>query len=137
MSRSGGRLVSYVGAACWLSTALGGCAPPAADEAAVGSTRGAIINGTAVADPTVGGEVVLHDTAGTAGSGILSRNDWVLTAAHVVDDQVNSPANVSVELGPNNTRHAAEIHLHPLWQAGVRERLNMVIPDIIDVALVR
>ena len=34
MSRSG-----YVGAVCWLWASLGGCAPPAGDEPALGGVR--------------------------------------------------------------------------------------------------
>lgn len=99
--RSGRKLAAAV-----IAAGLSACAAEPELDPETDETAQQIINGTPI--PAEGTGYVFISGA----SGTLVRNNWVLTAAHVVSWAVNNPGAISIQMGSQSTTGSA-VHLHP------------------------
>lgn len=93
------------------------------DDQEIDQTKQDIINGFAAADPQVTG--IPKIVSSELGSGVLLTNNWVLTAAHVVDDGPTSA--ILLSLGPQQSGVLRRI-IHPKATAST---------NAVDLALLR
>ncbi len=122
-----------------LAGAIAGCAAPAAEEPAPGSTEDAILGGQSETSwPAVG---MLHFKSGNFGTGSLISPTMVLTAAHVAKGNPTKfyfgspPAGSAPTLANLRSVAVAQIIVHPCYD---RPRsFGCPGTDAIDVALVR
>jgi secreted trypsin-like serine protease len=119
----------------------------AEDDENVGQKVQTVIEGTQVMDARPGGHVLVQVQkdllTAKRGSGTLLTNEWVLTAAHVLDDAPSTGA-ITVRL-EGETVTAERVHIHPLYVGASRTIKNPIDgiatdrsrTNNVDVALIK
>jgi hypothetical protein len=117
-----------------------GCTGAGSADTEITGRLGEIRGGFPIANPRADSQVLITVPGSGSGTGVLLSQEWVLTAAHVVDIRRMNIPGVTVKLGNASdtgaqVRNAVAVYHHPAHSLAVGSGPSN--PSQVDVALVR